>query len=408
MNINDVTDSSHFCWRAPRLNSKGLSPPAGTVSPFWASKVKPWKFRTGTKTLKSKSMVYLMSFYCTGANLCACWPLELTTSDLSFDIAVAVAVLCVIASVRYELLHVLNFDPVRRRMSVIVRSSSGERQMTLKCVLRLTGFYGWPLALMLLACLLCLPRRHIALLQRRRLFHFPPRQTRGGGADTHARGAQCNSGSTQSASLCTLTVFVRLNWDSGIYCNVWTENTLRVAQAGLAQFHLCEHNVLEWHKSFLLAIYLCFELCDEVTKLFLLGRNPGVTSVIIVELHKNNREAEVMSLWHLFKKWLWCSTNKWQQDGMSFGRMGTDRITVFSIKSAAYQWVTRWMKEHFVSVGEFHWCDATKICAKGKDFSHAWAFKRRSGVITWEKGLGPQEGNKIIKGRRLFKSKFCE
>ena len=30
------------------------------------------------------------------------------------------------SSQRYELLHVLNFDPVRRRMSVIVRSKSGE------------------------------------------------------------------------------------------------------------------------------------------------------------------------------------------------------------------------------------------------------------------------------------------
>lgn len=35
-----------------------------------------------------------------------------------------------LASSRYELLHVLNFDPVRRRMSVIVRSSSGELKMT--------------------------------------------------------------------------------------------------------------------------------------------------------------------------------------------------------------------------------------------------------------------------------------
>lgn len=31
---------------------------------------------------------------------------------------------------RYELLHVLNFDPVRRRMSVIVRSKSGELEIT--------------------------------------------------------------------------------------------------------------------------------------------------------------------------------------------------------------------------------------------------------------------------------------
>lgn len=252
---------------APRLNFKGLSPPAGTVSPFWASKVKPWKFRTGTKMLKSKLMVYLMSFDCTGANLCACWTLELTTSDLSFDIAVAV--LCVIASVRYELLHVLNFDPVRRRMSVIVKSSSGEQQMTVVCVLRLTGFYGWPLALMLFACLLCLPRRHIALLQRRRLFHFPPRQTRGGGADTHARGAQCNSGWTQSASLCTLTVLCVWIETQG-FISTYEQKTLCASpwlffSCGLAQFHLCEHNLLEWHESFLLAIYLGFELWDEVT-----------------------------------------------------------------------------------------------------------------------------------------------
>lgn len=34
---------------------------------------------------------------------------------------------------------------------------------------------------------------------------------------------------------------------------------------GLAQFHLCEHNLLEWHKSLLLGIYLRFQLCDEVT-----------------------------------------------------------------------------------------------------------------------------------------------
>lgn len=47
---------------------------------------------------------------------------------LSCDLALTVP--SVIASSRYELLHVLNFDPVRRRMSVIVRSSSGERQMT--------------------------------------------------------------------------------------------------------------------------------------------------------------------------------------------------------------------------------------------------------------------------------------
>lgn len=35
-----------------------------------------------------------------------------------------------ISSQRYELLHVLNFDPVRRRMSVIVRSKSGEHVIT--------------------------------------------------------------------------------------------------------------------------------------------------------------------------------------------------------------------------------------------------------------------------------------
>lgn len=32
---------------------------------------------------------------------------------------------------RYELLHVLNFDPVRRRMSVIVRSKSGELKIAI-------------------------------------------------------------------------------------------------------------------------------------------------------------------------------------------------------------------------------------------------------------------------------------
>lgn len=37
-------------------------------------------------------------------------------------------------SYRYELLHVLNFDPVRRRMSVIVRSISGELKVTVNVI----------------------------------------------------------------------------------------------------------------------------------------------------------------------------------------------------------------------------------------------------------------------------------
>lgn len=37
-------------------------------------------------------------------------------------------------SFRYELLHVLNFDPVRRRMSVIVRSISGELKVTVNVI----------------------------------------------------------------------------------------------------------------------------------------------------------------------------------------------------------------------------------------------------------------------------------
>lgn len=68
-----------------------------------------------------------------------------------------------------------------------------------------------------------------------------------------------------------------MNPGPGIYFNLWTESTsfehtLLVALAGifffsygLAQFQLCEHTLLEWLKSFLLGIYLRFELCDEAT-----------------------------------------------------------------------------------------------------------------------------------------------
>lgn len=83
----------------------------------------------------------MASFYCTDANLFA-WgiyiPMEFLNRQplilglcVNLSCGIAVIVPSVIASSRYELLHVLNFDPVRRRMSVIVRCSSGELQMTL-------------------------------------------------------------------------------------------------------------------------------------------------------------------------------------------------------------------------------------------------------------------------------------
>lgn len=78
--------------------------------------------------------------------------------NLSCDIAVTD--LSVIASSRYELLHVLNFDPVRRRMSVIVRSSSGERQMTV-------GFIAAPRNFMVDLC-----------THPIRVFVVPPQATR--------------------------------------------------------------------------------------------------------------------------------------------------------------------------------------------------------------------------------------
>lgn len=46
-------------------------------------------------------------------------------------------------SYRYELLHVLNFDPVRRRMSVIVRSISGELKVTVN-VIGMLIMQRWP------------------------------------------------------------------------------------------------------------------------------------------------------------------------------------------------------------------------------------------------------------------------
>lgn len=57
-----MSQTRSYCSSHRGVICEDLSPPAGTASDFWALKVKPWKFSTGTKMLKSKSRIYLFLF----------------------------------------------------------------------------------------------------------------------------------------------------------------------------------------------------------------------------------------------------------------------------------------------------------------------------------------------------------
>lgn len=98
---------------------------------------------------------------------------------------------------RFELLHVLNFDSVRRRMSVIVKSVSGEMSsghtnvharalFEIRCwtVPAVCSQYVW------LSASACVLRRVPAVLQRCRFIYFSSSSIRKGGASEIPRGAE--------------------------------------------------------------------------------------------------------------------------------------------------------------------------------------------------------------------------
>lgn len=49
---------------------------------------------------------------------------------IMYDVFIAVCVIYILFYIRFELLEVLTFDSVRRRMSVIVRASTGNTHQT--------------------------------------------------------------------------------------------------------------------------------------------------------------------------------------------------------------------------------------------------------------------------------------
>lgn len=142
-----------------------------------------------------------------------------------------------------------------------------------------------------------------------------------------------------------------MNLALGIHFNLQTESTssehtFHVAlganffpSSGLALFQLCEHNLLEWLKSFLLGICLRFELCDEVTprsqNLFFLAKTQE--PLIIAELHKNAVEVEMTNLWHLFNNGSdsTMTTTTTEKGGSFCDRLDSNKI--LGIESAAYQ-----------------------------------------------------------------------
>lgn len=71
------------------------------------------------------------------------------------------------------------------------------------------------------------------------------------------------------------------------------------------------------------------------------------------------------------QKWLWC-----------YKQMKTKRNVVWPMRP---DMTTVWMKEHSVPFCDFHQCDATKICAKGKALRIRKLFKGEVGLLHTQK-----------------------
>lgn len=124
-------------------------------------------------------------------------------NKLPFAIYIVCVCLCVCIklAIRFELLEVLTFDSVRRRMSVIVRSSTGKYNKPSTCTIRFAvALFSFDVRLCFCVRTCAANRRPLSLLQRCRFLHLPPGNIRQSGSSQSSSRAQRRGENVQKYS----------------------------------------------------------------------------------------------------------------------------------------------------------------------------------------------------------------